>query len=214
MISARKAGTIRASSSLPRWGSASMRISRGAPHRTSVSSIRRTRGRSLLRLVSLPSENSPAPPSPYSTLLSPSSSPAFQNRPTCPARRSTGWPRSISNGRCPASANARAAISPAGPAPTTTTRPASAGRATTADASDDVSPLGCGSPDASSRISTLPCIGRGDLLSTSASTLSTNTGSPRRLRASTERRTTATSESEAAGRRSIFAAAATTSRSS
>src|SRR3970282_2284099 len=77
-------------------------------------------GGSPIRVVSSPSENVPAPPSPNCALLSGSRVPSRQNRATSPARSSTGRPRSRITGGAPNRASVRAAKSPAGPAPTTT----------------------------------------------------------------------------------------------
>ena len=115
------------SRSVPMWGLASQRISSGAPWAAMIS---RTWPQSGLEMpvVSLPSENVPAPPSPNCTLLSGASAPPVQKRSTSCRRRSTSCPRSSTMGRSPARARYSAANSPAGPRPTTTGRRAGGAR--------------------------------------------------------------------------------------
>ena len=73
-------------------------------------------------VVSFPSENVPAPPSPNWTLELVSSSPVFQKCSTSRVLSSTLRPRSNTTGRAPASASMRAANMPHGPKPTMTGR--------------------------------------------------------------------------------------------
>ena len=98
-ISARRRGRIRSSLSEPTWGFASYRISGGPPAFTKVS---RTKAAlpslSLTRVLSLPSEKVPAPPSPNWTLEAGSSLPLSQKRRMSSCLFSTGRPRSISRG--------------------------------------------------------------------------------------------------------------------
>ena len=75
-----------------------------------------------MRVVSLPSENVPAPPSPNWGLLSASRTPVCQKCWTSARRLSSSRPRSINTTSAPDRANRRAAKSPAGPMPTTSTR--------------------------------------------------------------------------------------------
>ena len=106
---------------MPTCGWAMYKMSSGAPQAWSVCSTRAMCGL-LMPVVSLPSENAPAPPSPNCTLLSPSSAPPAQKVSTSRARSSTRLPRSNTTGRAPASARASAANSPAGPSPITAGR--------------------------------------------------------------------------------------------
>ena len=76
----------------------------------------------LMPVISLPSENVPAPPSPNCTFVSGASSPVAQNFCTAFCRSCTAAPRSSTIGRSPASARHSAAIIPAGPEPATTGR--------------------------------------------------------------------------------------------
>ena len=76
----------------------------------------------LMPVISLPSENVPAPPSPNCTFVSGASSPVAQNFCTASCRSRTAAPRSSTIGRSPASARHNAAIIPAGPEPATTGR--------------------------------------------------------------------------------------------
>ena len=121
MISARRFFTTVRRMSVPMCGFWSTRISSGAPAAINASMMARIRG-SLLRAVSFPSENVPAPPSPNCTLDSGSSRPVFQNTATSCVRRSTSRPRSRTIGAAPACASTHAAKIPAGPNPTTTGR--------------------------------------------------------------------------------------------
>ena len=105
----------------PMCGLASQRISRGAPEVTSVCKIRRCSW-FLVPVVSFPSENVPAPPSPNWILLSGSSAAVVLKRSMSAVRRQASWPRSMRSGCRPALARASAAKRPAQPAPTTTGR--------------------------------------------------------------------------------------------
>ena len=107
------------SRSVPTCGFASL-TSPGIPANSAkVDTTWSTRG-SPIRVVSFPSENVPAPPSPNWALLSGSRVPSRQNRATSSPRSSTGRPRSSTTGGAPNRASVRAANNPAGPAPTTT----------------------------------------------------------------------------------------------
>ena len=103
------------------WGLCDQRTSSGAPCATSVSSTVLMRP-SWVPVVSLPSENVPAPPSPNCTLDVSSSSPVRQKCSTSRARSSTGFPRSSTTEGTPARARYRAQNNPAGPMPTMTGR--------------------------------------------------------------------------------------------
>ena len=113
--------TTRGSTSLPTWGLASHRICGWAPASTKVSRMRRWAGL-LVPVCSLPSENVPAPPTPYWMLLSTSSSPVALCASTTLLRRAASSPRSTSRGERPALARESAQKRPAQPAPTTTGR--------------------------------------------------------------------------------------------
>lgn len=78
--------------------------------------------RSLICVVSLPSEKVPAPPSPNCTLETGSKEPLFQKPYTSRTRSRAGLPRSTSSGRKPARASMSPASRPQGPAPTITGR--------------------------------------------------------------------------------------------
>ena len=121
MIFCRISFTTPRSKSVPMWGLLSYKISFGAPAATNSSSTFRHLG-SLMRVVSFPSENVPAPPSPNWTLLSTSSTPVCQNLSTASFRLSTSPPRSSTMGFKPICAKRSAANIPAGPKPTTTGR--------------------------------------------------------------------------------------------
>ena len=108
--------------SVPICGLARYAISAGAPCSTSTRSTLAARG-SLMRVVSFPSENVPAPPSPNMTLLSGSNAPPLQKRCTSAVRSDTGLPRSTTSGWYPCCARQYAANSPAGPNPATSMRP-------------------------------------------------------------------------------------------
>ena len=105
----------------PMCGLASHRMSRGEPASTKVSRISRWAG-FLVPVLSLPSENVPAPPRPNWMLLSGSRMRSLRKRSIVCERRNAGSPRSMSRGLRPASARVRAAKRPAQPAPTTTGR--------------------------------------------------------------------------------------------
>lgn len=121
IISSRMAFTAPGRRSVPMWGLASHKISRGAPAAANSRSTRRARA-SLVPVFSFPSEKVPAPPSPNCTLVSVSKRPVLQKRSTALARSSTQAPRSSTRGRWPARARIRAANRPAGPNPATTGR--------------------------------------------------------------------------------------------
>ena len=108
--------------SVPICGLAFVRISFGAPKSTKRSRTYLQRG-SFIRVVSLPSENVPAPPSPNCTLQLVSSSPVSQNFCTDAVRFSIELPRSKIIGLYPCSARASPANIPAGPKPAMTTLP-------------------------------------------------------------------------------------------
>ena len=120
-IFSRSAFTTPGSRSVPMWGLARYRISSGAPHSQRILSAMAQRG-SLMPVVSLPSENAPAPPSPNCTFERGLNAPPDQKDATAAARRATSCPRSTTMGRAPLSASVYAANSPAGPRPTTTGR--------------------------------------------------------------------------------------------
>ena len=105
--------------SVPMWGLCRYRISSGAPAATKSASTCPISG-SLTRVVSLPSEKVPAPPSPNCTLDLSSKPPPDQNLAISSWRLSTSQPRSTTTGRQPCRASVRAANMPAGPKPTTT----------------------------------------------------------------------------------------------
>jgi len=93
-------------------------MSCGAPCSTKVSSTKRIRPcGSRMPVLSLPSENVPAPPSPNCTLEAGSSAPPFQKDSTFSRRRPISSPRSISSGFCPAMASTSAQNSPRRPGP-------------------------------------------------------------------------------------------------
>ncbi len=89
--------------SVPMWGFACQSISSGAPASTNH---RSTCGASgfLMFVVSLPSENVPAPPSPNWMFVQGSSGPPASNAATAARRSSTSPPRSSTSGRSPARA--------------------------------------------------------------------------------------------------------------
>ena len=89
--------TVSISLSVPICGFAIMRISSGAPNRASRSITSLDRG-SFILVVSLPSENVPAPPSPNMTLLFGFSLALCQKSWTSFRRSSTHLPRSITIG--------------------------------------------------------------------------------------------------------------------
>ena len=120
-ISARSPLTARRRRSVPTCGFACHKMSGQSPARASSVSTKRQRA-SLMPVLSLPSENAPAPPSPNCTLQEGSSVPSAHSRSTAARRVSTSCPRSSSSGRAPARASTSAANSPAGPPPTTTGR--------------------------------------------------------------------------------------------
>ncbi len=107
------------STSVPIWGLWDHLMSAGAPWDTKMWNTWEIRG-SFTPVVSLPSENVPAPPSPNWTLEVVDRMPVRQKRSTSPVRSSTSRPRSSTMGRRPARARVRAANSPAGPIPATT----------------------------------------------------------------------------------------------
>ena len=110
----------------PMCGLASQRMSRGEPASTSVRRTRRCRG-FLVPVLSLPSENVPAPPSPNWMLDAGSSSPVALKWRTALVRLVASSPCSMRRGARPASARVRAAKSPAHPAPTTMGRSSASG---------------------------------------------------------------------------------------
>ena len=75
-----------------------------------------------MRVVSLPSEKVPAPPSPNWMLAFSSSSPVAEKCSTARTRSARAGPRSSTRGAKPCWASASAAKSPAGPSPQTTGR--------------------------------------------------------------------------------------------
>ena len=77
---------------------------------------------SCVPVLSLPSENVPAPPSPNCTLHSGSNGPPARNAAICALRVCASGPRSSTMGRAPARASSSAANIPAGPKPTITGR--------------------------------------------------------------------------------------------
>ena len=79
--------------SVPTWGFASTAMLFSAPNLTSVSTTSSALA-SLIRVVSLPSENAPAPPSPNMMLLLGSGSPPPQNESTSLLRSEMGLPLS------------------------------------------------------------------------------------------------------------------------
>ena len=112
-------------------------------------------------VLSLPSENAPAPPSPNCTLDCSSKMPCARILATSLALPSTSRPRSSNSGCRPALAKINAANKPAGPPPTTTGRSSavtrgtvySNGLASVADGQRAIS--ACSSPDtATSTVST------------------------------------------------------------
>ena len=99
----RRARTTSTSLSVPMCGFACQRISRGAPASANASSTWRMWGL-FVPVVSLPSENVPAPPSPNWMFVRASSGPPASNAATAAKRSSTSPPRSSTRGRNPASA--------------------------------------------------------------------------------------------------------------
>ena len=77
---------------------------------------------SCVPVLSLPSENVPAPPSPNCTLHSGSNAPPARNAAICALRVLASGPRSSTMGLAPARASRSAANIPAGPKPTITGR--------------------------------------------------------------------------------------------
>ena len=123
-ISPRMARMTPRSRSVPMWGFCRQAMSSGAPW-SRKAPVTKAQSGSPMRVVSLPSEKVPAPPSPNWMLAFSSSSPAASNRCTACTRRSRSGPRSSTRGRYPDRASSKAANSPAGPSPTTTGRWAS-----------------------------------------------------------------------------------------
>ena len=111
--------TTRVSTSVPTWGFASYVTERGAPW---LANSRRTCAirLSCVPVLSFPSENVPAPPSPNWTLHSVSSAPPLLKAATLAVRASASRPRSRTMGRSPARASVRAQNIPAGPKPAMT----------------------------------------------------------------------------------------------
>ena len=107
--------------SLPTWGFASHKIFFCAPALTKVSRIKRWEAL-LVPVLSFPSENVPAPPSPNWMLLSRSSWPVWLWCSTAAVLLVASSPRSMSRGLRPALASVSAQNRPAHPAPTTTGR--------------------------------------------------------------------------------------------
>ena len=121
ITSSRKPLTTADSLSVPIWGFADQRISSGAPLSASSKNTLRM-SLLLVPVVSFPSENVPAPPSPNWTLEFSSSRPVAKKRCTSAVRVSTSCPRSSTIGRSPARASVSAAKKPAGPNPAITGR--------------------------------------------------------------------------------------------
>ncbi len=95
--------TTSTSRSVPMCGFACQRISSGAPMPTNQRSTWRAIG-FLMFVVSFPSENVPAPPSPNWMFVCGSRSPPAANASTAARRSSTSPPRSSTSGRSPARA--------------------------------------------------------------------------------------------------------------
>ena len=115
--------TTTASTSVPICGLLEQSISASAPNLTKVSrTFLILPVGSLITVLSFPSENVPAPPSPNCTLDSVSSSPPPQNELTFCCLISTLSPRSYTTGLKPASDSLSAANIPAGPNPMITGR--------------------------------------------------------------------------------------------
>ena len=89
--------------SVPTWGLCLYKISSGAPNSTKYLEISCNLGW-VTRVVNLPSEKVPAPPSPNCTFDSGLNTPSFQNVSTSWLRVSTSWPRSRTIGRYPSRA--------------------------------------------------------------------------------------------------------------
>ena len=118
--------TTTAKTSVPICGLLEHNMSASAPNLTNVSSTSLILPvGSLITVLSLPSENVPAPPSPNCTLDSVSSSPLSQNVLTFFCLTSTLSPRSYITGFMPASESFKAANMPAGPNPIITGRSSS-----------------------------------------------------------------------------------------
>ena len=110
-----------ASTSVPICGLLAYRISSDAPNFTKLCKTYLILPNvSEICVLSFPSENVPAPPSPNCTLHSVSSSPVSQNCATFLVLVSTSCPRSYTTGLSPALASSRAQNIPAGPSPITT----------------------------------------------------------------------------------------------
>ena len=105
--------------SVPTWGFCCHATSGGAPCESSVCFTKAHKG-SWMRVVSLPSENVPAPPSPNWMFASGCKTPVCSKAFTAAARFSMAGPRSSTRGAKPACASTSAANSPAGPSPHTT----------------------------------------------------------------------------------------------
>ena len=112
------------SRSVPTWGFCRQAMSAGAPWSKSAR-VTKAHSGSPTRVVSLPSEKVPAPPSPNWRLADGSKRPVCSNRSTAATRCSSAGPRSSTMGRYPCRASSSAANSPAGPRPQTTGRSAS-----------------------------------------------------------------------------------------
>ena len=96
-VSARMFFIVALSTSVPICGFDATVISSGAPKRASVLITSSARS-SFMRVVSFPSENVPAPPSPNIMLLCSLSSPPLKKHSTSLFRLSIGIPRSITIG--------------------------------------------------------------------------------------------------------------------
>ena len=124
-ISVRMDLTMRLNTSVPMWGLFTYRIDGSPPNSVSMRSTSLFLPKvSFTRVLSFPSENVPAPPSPNCTLEDGSSCPVSQNRATRSVLASTSSPRSRSMGMYPFLASIRPQNSPAGPVPIMTGRPA------------------------------------------------------------------------------------------
>mmetsp|Transcript_24526 Transcript_24526/g.79247 ORF Transcript_24526/g.79247 Transcript_24526/m.79247 type:complete len:225 (+) Transcript_24526:226-900(+) len=166
--------------SVPRWGDPWLRISRGAPWKTSVRKTARTSLAFLpILVVSFPSDHVPAPPSPKQKLLSSTRLRRAMSRPMSRPRTSTGSPRSRTVTSKPSLRSCNAAKRPAGPQPTTTARRFFARLATAGGALLAGRSRASQRPELSARSP-----------STSASTTYTHRGSGSRCRASSDLRTT------------------------
>ena len=97
-ISARMEAMTPRKRSVPTWGFCCQAISAGAPWASRVS-VTKPHSSSPMRVVSLPSEKVPAPPSPNWMLAFGSSAPAAKKRSTAATRFSRAGPRSSTSGR-------------------------------------------------------------------------------------------------------------------